>query len=248
VLGSGLGQLADAIESPTSIPYAGIPEFPQPGVSGHSGDLVLGYLGGTQVAALKGRCHLYEGWSLEQSLIPVRTLLELGIELLILSNASGGINPRFYSGQVVAIDSHIDWLFQTRKSPNPDPSTGSILMRSHRTYDSMWLARAQETALDMGFCLPTGTYLATLGPNYETRAEYRAFGRMGADMVGMSTVPEALLAMQHGVRVLAFSVVTNVANADVPSATHHAEVLEWSANARARLQPLVTKIASKYFR
>jgi purine-nucleoside phosphorylase len=247
VLGSGLGSLADSLENPTAIPFESIPEFPVPRVSGHSGKLVLGQLRGTAIAALQGRCHLYEGWSLDESLVPVRTLLELGIELLILSNASGGINPRFQSGQVVAIDSHINWLFQTSNTANPQPLGLSTLTRSHRTYDPVWLARAQETSLELGFALPSATYLATLGPNYETRAEYRAFGRMGADMVGMSTVPEALLAMQAGVPVLAFSVVTNVANPDQPSSTEHADVLEWSSQAKAKLQPLVSQLACKYF-
>lgn len=230
-----------------SIPFASIPRFPVPRVQGHSGRLVLGKLGGIRVAALQGRCHLYEGWTLEESLVPIHTLIALGIDLLILSNASGGINPRFKSGQVVAIDSHIDWLFRTHKSPNLETANASFLTRSHRTYDPLWLARAQETAIELGFFLTTGTYLATLGPNYETRAEYRAFGRMGADMVGMSTVPESLIAMQQGIPLLAFSVVTNVANPDIAQATEHTEVLEWSAQAKATLEPLVARIASKYF-
>lgn len=247
MLGSGLGDLADTIENQVAIPYESIPSFPLPRVAGHSGRLVMGQLGGVPVAALQGRCHLYEGWSLAESLVPVRTLIELGIELLILSNASGGINPRFQSGQIVAIDSHINWLFQSQKTPNLDPSCTSILGRTHRTYDPHWLARAQESAVELGFSLVTGTYLATLGPNYETRAEYRAFARMGADMVGMSTVPEALLAMQLGVPVLAFSVVTNVANPDLATATEHTDVLEWSAKARQKLEPLVARIATAYF-
>ena len=126
VLGSGLGDLAETIEQPIRIAYRDIPDFPEPKVPGHSGQLVLGLLEGAQVAVLQGRCHLYEGWSLEESLRPLRTVLELGIELLILSNASGGINPRFRSGQVVAIDSHINWLFQSTKPPNPHESSSSI--------------------------------------------------------------------------------------------------------------------------
>ncbi len=247
ILGSGLGGLADSIDQPTRIPFEAIPQFPLPRVPGHQGCLIFGNLGGIQIAMLQGRCHLYEGWSSEEALVPLRTLIDLGIELVILSNASGGINPRFRSGQVVAIDSHIDWLFQGPKIPNPNPAIASMLGRSHRSYDPLWLARAQETAIELGFQLSTGTYLATLGPNYETRAEYRAFAQMGAEMVGMSTVPESLLAMRSGVPVLAFSVVTNVANPDLPSATEHSDVLEWSKVARSKLEPLVKTIASKYF-
>jgi purine-nucleoside phosphorylase len=247
VLGSGLGEFVNSIQNPTTIPFHQIPSFPKPGVAGHSGNLVFGQIGNTQVAALQGRCHLYEGWSLEQSLIPLNTLIDLGVELIVLSNASGGINPRFQSGQVVAIDSHIDWLFQNPNTPNLNSRCASFLGRSYRTYDPVWIAKAQETASELGFSLTTGTYLATLGPNYETRAEYRAFARMGADMVGMSTVPESLLAMRRGIPVLAFSVVTNVANPDAPNTTEHAEVLEWSQQAKTKLQPIIASMISKYF-
>jgi purine-nucleoside phosphorylase len=247
VLGSGLGDFVQSIEKPTTIPFERIPGFPSPRVAGHLGNLVFGWIGKTQVAALQGRCHLYEGWSLEQSLIPLKTVLDLGVELLILSNASGGINPRFQSGQVVAIDSHINWLFQHPISPNPNSASASFLGRSHRTYDPLWLLRAQEAAKELPMALATGTYLATLGPNYETRAEYRAFARMGADMVGMSTVPEVLLAMQMEIPVLAFSIVTNVANPDVPNATEHADVLEWSQQAKNTLQPIIASLIDKHF-
>jgi purine-nucleoside phosphorylase len=247
VLGSGLGDFADSIANPTTIPFQRIPSFPNPRVAGHSGNLVLGQLGSTQVAALQGRCHLYEGWSLEQSLAPLNALIELGVELVILSNAAGGINPRFHSGQVVVIDSHIDWLFQSLIPPNLNPPGASFLGRTHKTYDPAWLSRAQKAASELGYSLASGTYLATLGPNYETRAEYRAFARMGADMVGMSTVPEALLAMRLGVPVLAFSIVTNVANPDAPTTTQHTEVLEWSNKAKTILQEMIVSLIRKHF-
>jgi purine-nucleoside phosphorylase len=174
-------------------------------------------------------------------------LIELGVELVILSNAAGGINPRFQSGQVVAIDSHIDWLFQSLNPPNLNSLGASFLGRTHKTYDPAWLSRAQEAASELGYSLASGTYLATLGPNYETRAEYRAFARMGADMVGMSTVPEALLAMRLGVPVLAFSIVTNVANPDAPTTTQHTEVLEWSSKAKTILQGMILSLIRKHF-
>lgn len=253
VLGSGLGPLADRIDHGQIIPFADLVGFPNPRVAGHSGNLIIGQLSGCQIALLQGRCHLYEGWSVEQTVLPTQLLLELGIELLILTNASGGINTRLSSGQVTVIDAHINALFRAITAPTSIPNPGSttpnhFLMRTVSSYDRTWIQRAQATAMELGFALPAVTYLATLGPNYETRAEYRAFARMGADVVGMSTVPEAILAMQHGVPVLAFSVVTNVANSDVPNATEHEDVLEWSAQARSQLQPLVENLIAKYVR
>jgi len=165
---------------------------------------------------------------------------------LILSNASGGVNPRFHSGQIVLIDSHIDGMFRPGLSSRTIESATNVVGRHRITYDRQWIQRAQSTALKLGFSLPTGTYWATLGPNYETRAEYRMFRNLGADMVGMSTVPEANIAFAHQVDVLAFSIVTNVANSDIASVTDHADVLNWSARAKSQLLPLVQELLSEY--
>lgn len=257
VLGSGLGPLADKIESPTHIEYHAIPGFPLSHVPGHAGKLVLGLLQSVPVVAMQGRSHLYEGWSIEQATLPIETMAELGIDLLIVSNASGGINLRFQSGQIVLIDSHINLLF--RKPTRSKHTEATSVANSHSTrsepihsgpsrsesvYDRGWIQRAQHTALRLGFNLATGTYLATLGPNYETRAEYRAFARMGADMVGMSTVPEVLVAARRQLPVLAFSIITNVANPDAPTKTDHADVLDWSTSAQRLLLPLIGTLLS----
>ena len=247
ILGSGLGDLAESIQSVASISYGELPGFPVAHVSGHAGRLIMGRLAGTEVVALQGRCHFYEGWHGAQAALPVRTLLELGIELLILSNASGGVNPRFHSGQIVLIDSHIDGMFRPGLSSRAVGSAPNVVGRHRVSYDRLWIERAQRTALKLGFSLPTGTYWATLGPNYETRAEYRMFRNLGADMVGMSTVPEANIAFEHQVDVLAFSIVTNVANSDIASVTDHADVLNWSARAKSQLLPLVQELLSEYF-
>ncbi|XZE19192.1 purine-nucleoside phosphorylase [Pirellulaceae bacterium SH449] len=252
ILGSGLGSLAQEIEDPITIPYANIPGFPLSHVSGHAGNLVLGRIGRRAVAALAGRAHLYEGWSPVQATFPVRVLAGLGVKELIVSNASGGINPRFRSGQVVLIDQHIDAM---RKSPFSEQeltlrgergSAGAeeILRYGHHnrvggTYDEVLMKDAERVALSLGFPLHRGTYLATLGPTYETRAEYRMFARLGADMVGMSTVPEVLVARSRALRVLAFSIVTNVATPDAPTKTEHSEVLDWSKQAQSQLVPLI---------
>jgi purine-nucleoside phosphorylase len=247
VLGSGLGPLADQIESPTKFNYREIPGFPLSHVPGHAGKLVLGQLRSVPVIAMQGRSHLYEGWSIEQATLPIETMAELGIELLIVSNASGGINLRFQSGQIVLIDSHINFLSRKLTLPRPTtpiPLAHSGPIRSANVYDQGWIQRAQRAAVRLGFSLATGTYLATLGPNYETRAEYRAFARMGADMVGMSTVPEVLVAARRQLPVLAFSIITNVANPDAPTQTDHADVLDWSTSAQQQLLPLIEVLLS----
>lgn len=249
ILGSGLGSLADAIQTPRAIPYADIPGFPHSSVPGHAGQFVGGSFGNTPVIAMQGRAHLYEGWPIEQAMLPVMTMVEMGIELLIVSNASGGINLRFKSGQIVAIDQHMDCMHRHPRSIDQDSSTLSRLgipNRTCRPYASSWLEKAENVATQLGFSLPRGTYLATLGPNYETRAEYRAFARMGADMVGMSTVPEVLVASQLGVPTLAFSVVTNVAKPDAQTKTDHSEVLELSQVAQQRLVPLLRVLLETY--
>ena len=245
ILGSGLGLLAERIENATRIPYSEIPGFPESRVAGHAGNLVLGYLSGTPVVAMQGRAHLYEGWSAAKATFPLRCMHALGIHSLIVSNASGGINPRFHSGQVVLIDNHIDWM--NRSGVNACEGTRGaasigIPNRVGNPYDAGLLSLAEQLAIRQGFALSRGTYLATLGPNYETRAEYRVFAKLGADMVGMSTVPEVLLANQLGLKVLAFSIVTNVATPDVQKVTDHEDVLDWSRKAQSQLVPLIESI------
>jgi purine-nucleoside phosphorylase len=247
ILGSGLGGLADMIENACVIPYSDIPGFPLSKVSGHAGNLVIGNLGSAHVVGMQGRAHLYEGWSGQESTFPLRCMHALGINALIVSNASGGINPRFHSGQVVAIDNHIDWMHRTgilNAEAMSGPASHGLPNRLRNPYDISLLELAERLAIKLGFVLARGTYLATLGPNYETRAEYRMFAKLGADMVGMSTVPEVLVANQLGLPVLAFSIVTNVAKPDAPSVTEHTEVLDWSRRAQSQLIPLIEKILS----
>lgn len=245
ILGSGLGLLADRIENAYRIPYSEIPGFPESRVPGHAGNFVLGYLSGTPVVAMQGRAHLYEGWTAAKATFPLRCMHALGIHSLIVSNASGGINPRFHSGQVVLIDNHIDWMNQSGVNAKEAASGVASLGLPHRAgnpYDRGLINLAEQLAIRQGFALSRGTYLATLGPNYETRAEYRMFAKLGADMVGMSTVPEVLLANQLGLKVLAFSIVTNVATPDVQKVTDHEEVLDWSRKAQSQLVPLIESI------
>jgi purine-nucleoside phosphorylase len=245
ILGSGLGLLAERIDNACRIPYSEIPGFPESRVPGHAGNFVLGYLSGTPVVAMQGRAHLYEGWSAAKATFPLRCMHAIGIHTLIVSNASGGINRRFHSGQVVLMDNHIDWMNRSGVNASEGTSGAAALGVPHRVgnpYDAGLLNLAEQLAIRQGFSLPRGTYLATLGPNYETRAEYRMFERLGADMVGMSTVPEVVLANQLGLKVLAFSIVTNVATPDVQKVTDHEEVLDWSRKAQSQLVPLIESI------
>jgi len=247
ILGSGLGLLADRIQNATVIPYSEIPGFPESRVPGHAGNFVVGQLSGMPVVAMQGRAHLYEGWSASKATFPLRCMHALGIRTVIVSNASGGINPRFHSGQVVAIDNHIDWMNRSGIQStewNLGAATFGVPHRAANPYDVSLLALAEQLAIQQGFTLARGTYLATLGPNYETRAEYRMFAKLGADMVGMSTVPEVIVANQLGLKILAFSIVTNVAKPDVQSVTDHAEVLDWARKAQSQLVPLIESLLS----
>jgi purine-nucleoside phosphorylase len=248
ILGSGLGSLAEQIERAVRIPYAEVPGFPRSHVAGHAGNLVLGYINSIPVVAMQGRSHLYEGWSAAEATFPLRCMHAMGITSLFVSNASGGINPRFVSGQVVLIDNHIDLMFKTGVSPieiEAGAVPTGVPHRNRSPYDARWMELAQHQAISLGFSLSRGTYLGTLGPNYETRAEYRAFAKLGADMVGMSTVHEVTLANQLGIRVLAFSIVTNVARPDLQSVTDHAEVLDWSRRAQSQLIPLIQSLVAE---
>ncbi len=245
ILGSGLGMLADRIVDDCRIPYGEIPGFPESRVQGHAGNLVLGNLNGIPVVAMQGRAHLYEGWTAARATFPLRCMHALGIESLIVSNASGGINPRFRSGQVVLIDNHIDGMNRTGICASEADRGAAKLELPHRVgnpYHPGLIRIAEQHAIQLGFALVRGTYFATLGPNYETRAEYRMIAKLDADMVGMSTVPEVLLANQLGLRVLAFSIVTNVATPDLQSVTDHLDVLDWSRKAQSQLVPLIESL------
>ncbi len=246
ILGSGLGGLAAQVQHPTAISFTDLPVLPAPSASGHAGKLILGYLGGLPVAVFQGRSHLYEGHSAATATAAVRLSAALGANLCIASNAAGGLNPRFRTGDLVAIDSHINFFFNQHNLTKSDRTfvseAGNIDRSSLPLYDRALIGDCEKIALRLGFPLHRGTYLGTLGPTYETRAEYRAFRTMGADMVGMSTILEMLTAAQLGMRTLAFSVITNVANPDVPTKTTHDEVLDVANVAQQRLLPLVANL------
>lgn len=238
ILGTGAGELATAIEAEAEIPYADVPHFPSSTAIGHKGQFVCGKLAGEEVIAMQGRFHLYEGYPVDQATLPIHVMHALGVEILFVSNASGGINPNFRSGQIMLIQSHID--FMCRSSPAMVGSTERQrpLLRSD-CYDVDLIEGAVATALQNGFMVQQGVYTAMLGPNYETRAEYRFIQKIGGDVAGMSTVPEVTVAGKYGMRVLGMSIVSNVANPDALQATSGQEVVDAAAIAAPQLRQIV---------
>jgi purine-nucleoside phosphorylase len=238
VLGSGLGGLADEIQDAVRIPYAEIPGFPRSTVAGHAGALVAGILNGVEVVAMQGRFHLYEGWDAAEVALPIRALSALGAELLLLTNAAGGLRPGMESGELMLLADHINLTGR-------NPLTGPVVGREERfpdmsePYDRELRRLAESIALELRIPLSQGVYAALLGPSYETPAEVRMLRTLGADAVGMSTVPEVLVARALGLRVLAISCVTNLAAGLGPAALSHEEVMEVGAAVRDRLASLV---------
>ncbi|QDV24740.1 purine-nucleoside phosphorylase [Aureliella helgolandensis] len=238
VLGSGLGDLATRLTHPTALPYSEIPGFPRTHAVGHAGQLILGFLAGVPVVLMQGRAHRYEGFSNLHVRFPIRCLHALGATTLIVTNAAGGLNTRFQKGDLMAIDSHIDFLWNRQQWGKPHVRPTPPL-RGKCPYDFGLIHHANSIARRKDITLHQGTYLATLGPTYETRGEYRMFRQLGADAVGMSTVPEVLTARELSMQVLGFSVITNVASTDIPQSTSHSEVVDLGNEAGPRLMDIL---------
>ena len=245
ILGSGLGNFANHVESATTIPYADIPGWPLSTVAGHSGKLVLGTIGGVNVAVMQGRVHAYEGYSMSEVVFPTRVLALLGCTGLIVTNAAGGINKSYGQGGLVCISDHIN-LTGTNAALGPnEPRFAAIPGAGQRFFDMSTaysyrlrkIARIEAAAQDIP--LPEGVYLAVLGPSYETPAEIRAFRTLGADLVGMSTVHEVLVARHMGLEVLGISLVTNMAAGVLDEAINHEEVMEMGRRVEAQFTSLV---------
>lgn len=231
VLGSGLGPLANTLEDRVVIPYADLPQWPRSTVHGHSGQLVLGYLEGQPVVTQQGRAHFYEGYTMQQVTFPIRVMHALGIHTLILTNATGGVNPKFSVGELMLINDHINFLGLAGQNPLVGPNDDSVGPRFvglAQAYDRDLRQAARSIATEHDIPLHEGVYAAVSGPSFETPAEIRMLRTIGADAVGMSTVHEVLVARHVGLRVMACSGVTNVAIDSVDSdfETNHEEVLE----------------------
>lgn len=240
ILGSGLGGLADAAAVDAAIPYAEIPHFPVSTASGHRGRLVLGRLEGKQVAMMQGRAHLYEGYTAAQVTFPIRVLVALGVRILLVTNAAGGLARGFQPGDLMAITDHINFMGTNPLIGPNDDALGPRFPDLSRAYDPDLLAVALEAARDEGVPLRRGVYLAVSGPSYETPAELTMMARWGADAVGMSTVPEVIVARHAGLRVLGISAITNVAGGAEPPS--HEAVLRGARELEPAFVRLVRRI------
>ena len=210
ILGTGLGRLASEIESPVVIPYSDVPGFPVSTVESHAGRLLCGTLGGKPVIAMQGRFHRYEGYSLQQVTYPVRVLRALGVGTLVVSNACGGMNPAWNAGDLMLIADHINLLGDSPLIGPNDERLGPRFPDMSEPYNRQLADLARTAAKERGITLREGVYVAVAGPNLETRAEYRFLRAIGADVVGMSTVPETIVAIHAGMRVLGLSIITDM--------------------------------------
>lgn len=245
VLGTGLGALASEIAAEATIPYAEIPHFPESTVDSHTGQLVCGTLAGKSVVAMEGRFHLYEGYTAAQVTFPIRVLKELGCRVLVLSNACGGLNPLFARGDLMVIDDHLNLLgVNPLVGPN-DERLGPRFPDLIEPYNQKLQALALQVALEKGIIARRGVYAAVLGPNLETRAEYRYLRTIGADAVGMSTVPEALVAAHAGLRVLGFSIVTDMCLPDALEPVKLEDILAVAAQAEGKLRAIVKGVLER---
>jgi purine-nucleoside phosphorylase len=231
VLGSGLGGLADTLEGRVAISYHDIPGWPQSTVVGHSGQLVIGYLEGKVVVAQQGRAHFYEGYSLQQVTFPMRVMHFMGVEKVILTNAAGGVNKSYKTGDLMLLNDHINFVGMVGNNPLVGPNDDSIgprFLGMVHTYDAALRGAAKQVAVAEGIKLHEGVYACLSGPNFETPAEIRMLRTIGADAVGMSTVHEALVARHAGMSVMACSGITNecIDTVDVEIETNHEEVLD----------------------
>jgi len=238
VLGTGLGSLAGAIEDPVVIPYNDIPHFPQSTTASHAGELVLGGLGGKTVVALSGRFHAYEGYTLQQVTFPIRVAKALGIDTLVVSNAAGGMNPQFRCGDLMIITDHINFMGDNPLIGPNDDSLGPRFPDMSEPYSRKLIDLAETLALQSGIKLVRGVYLGLPGPCLETRAEYRFIRMIGADAVGMSTVPEVIVAVHAGLQVLGFSAITDVCFPDALEPVSLEKIIA-AANA---IEPQLTRL------
>jgi purine-nucleoside phosphorylase len=242
ILGSGLGVLADEVEQPLIIPYAEIPHFPQSTVAGHAGRLVIGTLNGTPVIAMQGRFHYYEGYSMSVITFPVYVMKRLGVETLIVTNAAGGMNRAFQPGDLMLITDHINLMGDNPLiGPNLD-EVGPRFPDMSRAYTPELIRLAEQKAKELGISLQKGVYCAISGPTYETPAELIMLARLGADAVGMSTVPEVIVASHAGLRVLGISCITDMAIGEELEPLTHEQVVEVANRARPKLISLVKSL------
>ncbi|MEC9001775.1 MAG: purine-nucleoside phosphorylase [Planctomycetota bacterium] len=239
ILGTGLGSLVEEIEVEVSLDYGDIPNFPVSTAISHRGRLVCGMLAGLPVVAMEGRFHMYEGYPLKQITLPVRVIKALGADLLVVSNACGGMNPHYEAGDLMVIDDQINLMGDNPLIGINDDRLGPRFPDMCEPYDQALIARAQELARHENIPLHKGVFVAVAGPNLETRAEYRFLRGIGADVVGMSTVPEVIVAVHCGLRVVGFSIITDMCLADALQPANVEEIIATANRAEPKLRTLV---------
>lgn len=239
VLGTGLGKLVDHIAADVVIPYEEIPHFARSTVESHAGKLILGTFEGKTIVAMQGRFHYYEGFTPKQITFPIRVMKALGVETLIVSNACGGLNPQYKAGDVMFIEDHINLLGTNPLIGPNDERLGPRFPDMLEPYSHELIEKARKVALENGIQTHTGVYVAVAGPNFETRAEYRFLRGIGADVVGMSTVPEVIVAVHSGMRVLGISIVTDMGLPDVLKPVSLDEVIANANKAEAKMTTIV---------
>jgi len=245
VLGSGLGGVADAVEDGVEIPYSEIPHFVTSTVQGHEGKLIIGSCQGVDVVLMKGRMHFYEGYSMEEVTLPVRVFRLMEIRSLILTNASGGVAPHLSTGSLMALTDHINLMGENPLRGQNDERFGPRFPDMTGVYTPAYLEAAHEVAREIGVVLHEGVYMALRGPTYETPAEIRMMRKLGADAVGMSTVPEATVARHCGIKVLAISCITNVAAGLSNAEINHEEVMSVGKHAGKQLAELIVRVVPR---
>lgn len=241
ILGTGLGPLADHIADKQTIPYGEIPNFPVSTVQGHSGNLIAGTLGGKRVIAMQGRFHYYEGYDMKTVTFPVRVMRALGVDTLFVSNASGGMNKEFRVGDVMVITDHINLFPENPLRGKNHEELGTRFPAMTRAYDPGLIALADDVAAERGIRLMHGVYVGLTGPTFETPAEYEYYRIIGGDCVGMSTVPEVIVAVHGGMRVFGLSVITDLGGKEITVAPSHEEVQKAALTA----QPIVVSLVSE---
>lgn len=242
ILGSGLGVLGDEIENPITIAYTDIPHFPESTVAGHKGQLVIGTLEGKQVIAMQGRFHYYEGYSMQQVTFPVRVMKELGIKSIIVTNAAGGINEDFNPGDLMLISDHINNMGNNPLLGPNDDRLGVRFPDMSQVYNRDLISHAESCANELGLKVQKGVYVGNTGPIYETPAEIKMLRTWGGDAVGMSTVPEVIVAGHAGIRVLGISCISNMAAGILDQPLTHDEVMETTEKVRENFLQFIKKI------
>lgn len=245
ILGTGLGGLAGAITVEQKIPYESIPHFARSTVAGHRGDLVTGTLEGRRVVAMEGRFHAYEGYTMDQITFPVRVMRALGAKALVVSNACGGLNPAYQKGELMLIDDHINLMGDNPLVGPNDDSLGPRFPDMCQPYDPEFLKLAERIATEEKIAVRRGVYVALTGPCLETRAEYRFLRTIGADVVGMSTVPEVIVGVHAGFRILGVSIVTDVCIPETLQPVNIQEIIATANNAEPRMTRLLSRFVAR---